>query len=145
MKEVFDIVRQVWVAATPEEVARQTWIQRMVGDLGFPKEFLAVEKELKTLPHLSGEKSSLPNRRIDLLSFMKTHETVRPLLLIECKEAELTQEALDQVTSYNHYVRAPYVAIVNQFEIRFRYQLGPSPYEISRLPAYSELIGGLYG
>jgi hypothetical protein len=145
MREVFDIVRQVWVAATPEEVARQTWIQRMTSDLGFPRALLAVEKELKTLPHLAGEKHALPSRRIDLLSFMKRQETVSPLLLIECKEAELTQEALDQVTAYNHYVRAPYVAIVNQFEIRFRYQLASRPCEISRLPTYLELIGGLYG
>ena len=145
MREVFDLIRQTWVAATPEEVVRQAWIQRMIGELGFPGELLAVEKELKTLPHLIEEKSSLPGRRIDLLSFMKTQDTLRPLLLIECKEAPLTQEALDQAIGYNHYVKAPYVAIVNGSEIRFRYQLSSKQHEIPRLPSYLELVEALYG
>ena len=141
MREVFDIIRQRWVAATPEEIARQTWIQRMVGELKFPRALFAVEKELKTLPHLAQEKPSLPNRRIDILCFMKIDETVKPLLLIECKEAELTQEALDQVAGYNYYVGAPYVAIVNQSAIRFRCDKR----EIFTLPSYLELIEGVYG
>ena len=140
MKQVFDLIRQRWVAATPEEVVRQTWILRMIGDLKFPKELLAVERELKELPHLIGTRP-LPTRRIDLLSFMKKNDTVQPLLLIECKEAELTQEALDQALSYNHYVKAPFVAIVNQNQIRFQYQ----QQEIATLPSYVELIGVLHG
>ncbi|MGH2637967.1 MAG: type I restriction enzyme HsdR N-terminal domain-containing protein [Rhabdochlamydiaceae bacterium] len=128
--------------ATPEEVVRQTWIQRMIGELKFPRELLAVEKELKALPHLMEEKNILPNRRIDLLSFMKKNDTVRPLVLIECKEAELTQEALAQLISYNHYVKAPYIAVVNRSEIRFLYQLSCKQCEISRLPSYLELTGG---
>ncbi|MBP7073826.1 MAG: type I restriction enzyme HsdR N-terminal domain-containing protein [Rhabdochlamydiaceae bacterium] len=144
MKQVFDPLRNEWVAATPEEVVRQTWIQRMIGELKFPKELLAVEKELKALPHLIEVKSSLPTRRIDLLSFMKKGDTVIPLVLIECKESALSQEALDQVLSYNHYVKAPYVAIVNQFEVRFRYQLSCRSCEIPRFPSYHELIEALH-
>lgn len=136
MREVFDPLRQVWVAATPEEIVRQTWIQRMLGQLKFPRELIAVEKELKALPHLIEEKSVLPTRRIDLLVYMKT---MKPLLLIECKEAGLTQDALDQVISYNHYVKAPFVAIVNQNEIRFY------PNNLSRLPTYIELLEALHG
>jgi hypothetical protein len=135
-KEVFDPIRQAWVAATPEEVVRQMWIQRMIGELKFPRELLAVEKELRALPHLAQEKNTLPNRRIDLLSFMNT---TTPLLLIECKAEELTDEALNQAISYNHYVKAPYVAIVNGSDIRFCYQQK----EISRLPTYLELVEAL--
>lgn len=138
MREVFDPIRQVWVAATPEEVVRQMWIQRMIGELKFPRELLAVEKELRALPHLQEEKNLLPNRRIDLLSFMNT---IKPLLLIECKQAELTDEALDQVIGYNHYVKAPYVAIVNGSDIRFLH--GQS--ELSRLPSFLELVEVLHG
>ncbi len=144
MKQVFDPLRNEWVAATPEEVVRQTWIQRMIGELKFPKELLAVEKELKALPHLMEDKSLLPNRRIDLLSFMKKGDTVSPLVLIECKEGALSQEALDQALGYNHYVKAPYVAIVNHSEVRFRYQLSCRSCEISRLPSYLELIEALH-
>jgi hypothetical protein len=145
MREVFDLIRQMWVAATPEEVVRQTWILRMIGEFKFPRELLVVEKELKALPHLAQEKSVLPTRRIDLLAFMKRGDTMRPLLLIECKEGVLTQEALDQSIGYNHYVKAPYVAIVNPSEIRLRYQLSCKQCEISRLPSYFELIEALNG
>jgi hypothetical protein len=141
MREVFDPVRQLWVAATPEEVVRQTWIQRMVTVLGFPKELMAVEKELKVLPHLIEEKNVVPSRRIDVLSFMKTNENMMPLILIECKKGELTQKALDQVASYNYYVKAPYIAIVNQFHIRLRIK----EREISTLPSYLELLEGCRG
>ncbi len=143
MKEVFDLVRQRWVAATPEEVVRQTWIRRMIGELKFPRELLVVERELRALPHLAEEKHMLPDRRIDLLSFMKTNDTVSPLLLIECKEGELTQAALNQAVGYNHYVKAPYVAIVNGLEIRFRYQLACKKCEIFKLPSYPELLEAL--
>ncbi len=140
MKQVFDPLRKSWVRATPEEVVRQTWIQRMVEELHYPKELLAVEKELKALPHLEHE-VSLPLRRIDLLSFMKSADGIKPLLLIECKESELTHEAMDQAISYNHYVKAPFVAIVNSSQIRFR----SNGAEMSRLPSYHELIEALHG
>ncbi len=140
MNEVFDPIRNTWVAATPEEVVRQTWIQRMILELKFPKELLAVEKDLKALPHLSQE-IKLPDRRIDLLVFMKKNATFVPLLLIECKEGALKEEALSQVLSYNHYVKAPFVAVVNQHEIRLRGHAG----EMKTLPSYSELLEVLHG
>ncbi len=139
MRELFDPLRKEWVAATPEEIVRQTWIQRMIGELKYPKELLAVEKELSSLPHLRGDK--IPARRIDLLCFLKKEETFVPLLLMECKESLLSQEALEQVISYNFYVKAPYVALVNQSQVRFRYQQE----ELARLPSYQELMEKLYG
>lgn len=141
MREVFDIIRQAWVAATPEEIVRQTWIQRMVFDLKFPKHLLAVEKELQALPHLSHDRSRLPARRVDLLCFMKTESDLKPLLLVECKESALTEEALQQAIAYNHYVQAPYVAVVNQSKVRFCFR----KQEIARFPTYQELIEGLHG
>lgn len=140
MNEVFDPIRNTWVAATPEEVVRQTWIQRMILELKFPKELLAVEKELKALPHLSQE-MKFPDRRIDLLVFMIKNGTFSPLLLIECKEGALKEEAFAQALSYNHYVKAPFVAVVNQHEIRLRSISG----EMRMLPSYSELLESLHG
>ena len=138
MKQLFDSLRSQWVRATPEEIVRQTWIMRMTQELQFPKELVAVEKELSSLPDVE---PSVPQRRIDILSYMKTNDGIKPLLLIECKESELKQEALSQVMSYNYYIKAPYVAIVNLHQILLA---GPQG-ERSWLPAYSELIGGLNG
>ena len=140
MKQVYDSIRRQWVAATPEEIVRQRWIQKMVQELGFPKELLAIEKELKMLPHLQQHPHPLPTRRVDLLSFGKRASEVFPLLLIECKVEALSQQALDQAVAYNTFVQAFYVAIVNQDQIRLRYNLACSKCEINTLPLFKELV-----
>lgn len=145
MKQVYDHVRQQWVAATPEEIVRQRWIQKMVKDLGFPKELLVIERELKMLPHLQQHPHPLPTRRVDLLSFGKGASDIFPLLLVECKDEALSQQALDQAVAYNTFVQAFYVAIVNQDQIRLRYNLACSRCEIDRLPAFKELMEAVNG
>jgi hypothetical protein len=144
VKEVYDPIRQMWVAATPEEVVRQTWIQRML-ELNFPKALMVVEKELKVLPYLTENRYLLPSRRVDVLCFMKKNEGLHPLLLIECKGGKLTQQALDQAAAYNHHVGASYVAVVSPAEIRFQYQFKGLQCELSRLPSYLELVEGISG
>ena len=142
MKQVFDEIRQQWVAATPEEMVRQSWIQRMAKELGFPKELLVVERELKALPHLERHPQPLPTRRIDLLSFAYSDERIFfPLLLVECKVERLSQNVLEQALAYNSFVQARYVAVVNQSHIRLQYQ----GVEMNRLPSFSELIKVVYG
>lgn len=133
MKEVYDEIRGCWVAATPEEIVRQLWIKKMVHELGFPKELIAVEKELKTLPHLAS--ASVPDRRIDLLCFSHA-QPLAPLLLMECKAEPILPKAIEQAMGYNLYVQAPFVAIANDREICFRY----NQCILNRLPSYEELL-----
>jgi sulfur carrier protein ThiS len=133
MREVFDEIRSCWVAATPEEIVRQLWIKKMVQELGFPKELIAVEKELKALPHLAS--APVPDRRIDVLCFTNT-ESLVPLLLMECKAEQILPKAIEQVMGYNLYVQAPFVAIANDREICFRY----NQCILNRLPSYTELL-----
>lgn len=142
MKQIYDNIRQQWVAATPEEIVRQRWIQKMVQELKFPKELLVIERELKMLPHLQHYPHPLPTRRVDLLSFgLNSDKAIFPLLLIECKEAALSQQALDQAVAYNTFVQAHYVAIVNQEQIRLRY----SGCEMDRLPSFNDLVEAMHG
>lgn len=131
MRQVYDAIRKEWVAATPEELVRQHWLQMMVRKLNFPSHLIAVEKELKTLPHLDG--IAVPQRRIDILCF---DPTLVPLLLIECKDEKLSQAAMDQAISYNTFINAPFVAIVNQGAIRLQTAQG----EMGTLPNYFELM-----
>lgn len=133
--QVFDEIRSCWVAATPEEVIRQLWLRKMVLELGFPKELIAVEKELKSFPHLL--QVSVPDRRIDIVCYGKTLE---PLLLIECKAVALSPKALDQAMGYNDYVKAPYVAVANDRSIYLRHQGQDQTYELSYLPPYANLM-----
>lgn len=134
MREVFDDIRSCWVSATSEEIIRQLWLRKMVLELGYPKELIAVEKELKSFPHLFHE--SVPDRRLDILCYHK-NEILSPLLLIECKAIPLTSKALDQVLGYNTFIQAPVVAVVNERSIYLRYHLNSERYELSHLPSYS--------
>jgi hypothetical protein len=144
MKQVYDKIRQKWVAATPEEIVRQRWTQRMVQELQFPPELLVIERELKMLPHLEQHPHPLPARRVDVLSFGKNIHRVFPLLLIECKSEPLSQEALDQAVAYNTFVQAFYVAIVNQDQVLLRYNLACKRCEIDRLPSFTDLMEAIH-
>lgn len=133
--KLFDPVRNCFVAATPEERVRQKWLQAMMITLGYPKELLAVEKELWHLPHLLSD-PHVPQRRADIICFAKgihPQHLLYPLLLIECKQESLSAKALDQVLGYNYYVGAPFVAVVNGTHIIMNQGL-------STLPSYQELL-----
>jgi len=133
----YDSFRSKYVVASPEEMVRQKLLSMMVNDLGFPKDLIAVERELALLPHLKGKKG-LPKRRSDILCFAKgihKDHTLFPLLLIECKEGDLTKDAFEQVLGYNHYVQAPYVALAGKTGAFLIH-----PKKISFLPKYEELL-----
>ncbi len=98
----------------PEEIVRQNLILQMTEKLGFPKELISIEREISTLPHLSGEK--VPKRRFDIICFMGKCDKdlpLYPLLLVECKAIPLSESALSQVFGYNYYVKAHFVALAN--------------------------------
>lgn len=122
------------VVATPEEIVRQKILQLMTKKLGFPKELLAVEKQLRELPHLQNI-DDLPNRRADIICFARKKHTLFPLLLIECKEDKITPMAKSQVLGYNHYVQAFFVAIAGKNAIQLIY-----PQELDFLPHYDEML-----
>lgn len=133
MRQIFDEVRKKWVAATPEEIVRQSWLQKMVSCLGYPRSLLAVEKQLASLPG----RVMPPKRRADIVCY---RSDMTPLLLIECKADDLSQEALNQVLGYNDYVGAKYVAVASHKAILLRYALSCPRCVIDRLPTYQELV-----
>lgn len=137
---LFDPFRKAWVVATPEEKVRQRLLQLMTAQLGYPKHLLAIEKELSLIPHLKGI-TDLPKRRADILCFAKEIHPdfpLYPLLLIECKEGEVGNEAKGQVLGYNHFVQAFYVAIAGENCLEMVY-----PQALSFLPSYSQLLDHL--
>ncbi len=135
MREVYDPIRQRWVAATPEEIVRQQWLKKMVEYLGFPRSCLAVEKDLKSLLPVGKMPPYLPSRRVDIVCFALKPDPL-PLLIIECKAVPLTRSALHQVAGYNSYIGAPYFCIVNEKEICLHYRGN----EINFLPRYEEFL-----
>ncbi len=89
----------------------------MIQQLGYPKELMAVEKEIRELPHIEG--TAIPDRRVDLLCFVKGmgEYALSPLLLVEFKEELLDLKAIDQVVGYNYFVKAPFIAVANLREV----------------------------
>lgn len=103
-KTVFDIVRKQWVALTPEEYVRQSFIHYMIDSLGVP------------VTHISVEQSFLfengKPQRADLVVY---DNSANPFLLIECKAAtvKISNEIFLQATRYNAYIKAKYIVVTN--------------------------------
>lgn len=137
-------IRKEPVAALPEEHVRQRFLSYMIDEKGFPPALIAVEKSLRQLPHLtSDDRKNVPDRRADILCFakdMKGHG-LYPLLLVECKAVKLTSAVISQVVGYNHYVRASFLAVVNQDEMRMGwYDPNKKEYQfVNDLPPYSSI------
>lgn len=136
-------LRKKMVSATPEEVVRQNMLKHLQ-QLSFPFSHMAVEVELKKMPHLTGL-SSIPNRRADIVCFAKDihpQHSLYPLVLIECKAIPLTEHVMHQVVGYNHFLKACYLVVANQSEMRLGwYDPTCLDYKfVPYIPSYSQLI-----
>lgn len=102
-REVFDIVRNRYVALTPEEWVRQNVIHHLHYELGYPLELLQVEGAI-TLNGMT--------RRCDIVVY---DCDVRPLVIVECKRetVPLTQKVIDQASRYNIVLHVPYLCLTN--------------------------------
>lgn len=103
-KTVFDIVRKQWVALTPEEHVRQSFIHYLIGSLGVP------------VTHISVEQSFLfENGKPQRADIVVYDGDANPFLLIECKAAtvKITDEIFLQATRYNAYIKAKYIVVTN--------------------------------
>jgi len=137
---VYCQIRKEWVAALPEEFVRQRFLQHMIGDCGYPAPLVVVEKAIENLPHLTlKDREKVPKRRLDIMCFAKNNEKkgeLHPLLIVECKAVPLNQLVVGQVIGYNHFVRARFIAIVNETEIRFGWHDGSEYKFIDYLPQF---------
>lgn len=145
MQEVYCQIRKEWVAAQPEELVRQALVRRMVDELGYPSSLITVEKSLQQLPHIEQSGLKLPLRRADILVFAKgihPQHDLYPLLMIECKAIPLNGKVISQVTGYNHYVQAVYVAVANGEQVQTGwYNSVKKGYQfVEFLPSYSDLL-----
>ncbi len=146
--QIFCLIRKEWVAASPEERVRQQLVGQMIHHLGYPFAYIAVEKELRQMPHLALT-DNIPDRRIDVVCFAKgIHPQCElyPLLLIECKAVALTSKVMNQVVGYNHYVKAYFLAVANQEEVKVGwYNPSEKKYQFANyLPAYADLLGSVH-
>ena len=140
-KKVYDPIRKKWVIATPEELVRQKILNLLMHELGYPPHSIAIEKKLSELPHLQQEE--VPVRRLDILCYET--ETLRPLLLIECKVVPLQEKMLAQVMGYNAFIKAPLICLANDGEFLLGWEDPKRAMSLNRLPNYKELCDEISG
>lgn len=127
-QKVYDPVRRRDVAATPEELVRQSLLRKMIRDLGYPLSLIAVEKEL-----------GVHRRRFDIVCYGSGAEFF-PLLIIECKALDCSQAAREQAFGYNAMLGAPFICIAARSEIHTLWLNANHIESVPFLPPYQELL-----
>ncbi|MBR4520581.1 MAG: type I restriction enzyme HsdR N-terminal domain-containing protein [Paludibacteraceae bacterium] len=104
MVNIFCPFRRKYVAATPEEHVRQTFLHALVEQFGYPQSLIGVEVPIAV--------GAGVEKRCDAVVYSRN---LKPLMLIEFKapEVPITQTTLDQAAVYNTTVHAPYLILAN--------------------------------
>ena len=102
-QEIFDPVRKIFVALTPEEWVRQNFVQFLVQEKNIPQSMIGIEKE-HTLYKMK--------RRSDILIFGNQG---LPAMVVECKAPtiKISQKSFDQVARYNMILKVKYLVVTN--------------------------------
>ncbi|AHF15683.1 type I restriction enzyme HsdR N-terminal domain-containing protein [Niabella soli] len=100
---IFDPLRKKWLVLQEEEWIRQNFIQYLLKEMHYPRDLIALEKEIKLGPL---------RKRFDILVFDPQHQ---PWMLIECKapQVPLSDAVFSQVLRYHITLPARYLIITN--------------------------------
>ncbi len=101
--KVFDPIRKIYCALTPEEEVRQKMLYYLVEVKKYPAGLLAVEYSIKV--------NNLP-KRCDIVVFNKSG---LPEMIVECKaeSVPITQKVLDQAIRYYSGLNVNYLLLTN--------------------------------
>ena len=100
--QVQDPLRKKWLVLSPEEWVRQHVVHWLLYHTGYPSTLLSLERGVK------GRQAG----RSDVLGFDRN---ASPLLLVECKsaEVEISSETALQAMNYNSILRARFIWLSN--------------------------------
>ena len=101
--KVFDPIRKIYCALTPEEEVRQKMLYYLVEKKKYPAGLIAVEYSIKV--------NNLP-KRCDIVVFNKD---AKPIMIVECKaeHVPITQKVLDQAVRYYSGLNVNYLLLTN--------------------------------
>lgn len=102
-RSIYDVVRQKFVALTPEEWVRQHFVNYLITEKSYPKDLIANEVSLT----LNGT-----SKRCDTVVYDRF---LTPLMVIEYKapHIEIKQSVFDQIVRYNIIMRVKYLVVSN--------------------------------
>ena len=122
--------RRRYIRLTPEELVRQTTLQLLVDEFGYPHSLIAVEVPIE----VAGVQ-----KRCDAIVY---NRQMQALMLLEFKapSVHLTQEVFDQAAIYNRKLQVPLLMLCNGRESIVA-QVLPTQYQfLEQIPAYNTLI-----
>lgn len=101
--QIYDRIRQKFVALTPEEWVRQHFVEYLINNKFVPQSLIANEIGL----NLNGTR-----RRCDTVIYTRS---LSPLAIVEYKAPtiEITQATFDQIVRYNMVLQARYLIVSN--------------------------------
>ena len=122
--------RRKYVRLTPEELVRQTTLQLLEDEYGFPHGLIGVEIPID----VAGLK-----KRCDAIVY---NQQMQPLMLLEFKAptVPLTQEAFDQAAIYNRHLQVPYLMLCNGQNSIVAQVLEKHYQFLPAIPNYSKLL-----
>ncbi|MCH5181574.1 MAG: type I restriction enzyme HsdR N-terminal domain-containing protein [Prevotellaceae bacterium] len=131
-KEIFDPLREKFVALTPEEWVRQHFVNYLVAHKGYPASLLQNEVSLR---------SGRATRRCDTVLYAR--EGLRPRLIAEYKSpaVEISREVFRQIASYNSVLHADFLVVSNgisHFCLQMDYAGGRASC-LREIPDYTQL------
>lgn len=130
---VFDVLRQRYVALTPEEWVRQHFVHFLIDVCGYSAALMGNEVQLS----LNGM-----SRRCDTVVYDRQ---LRPRMIVEYKrpDVSITQRVFDQICRYNMVMQVDWLVVSNGLQhycCRMDYER--QTYEfVSGIPPFEELVG----
>ena len=133
MTKVFDVLRQRYVALTPEEWVRQHFVHFLIGEKGFSQALMGNEVQL-TLNGMS--------RRCDTVVYDRQ---LRPRMIVEYKrpDVSITQKVFDQIGRYNMVMRVDWLIVSNGLEhycCRMDYEQQTYAF-VREIPTFEKVVG----
>lgn len=101
--KIYDCIRHLWVALTPEEWVRQNMTHYIAERLELPVTRFAIEAQIE----YNGLK-----KRCDTIIY---DDHLKPMIIVEYKQpmVNITQHTFDQVAVYNMKLNVPYLIVSN--------------------------------
>lgn len=127
--QIFDPIRQRYVALTPEEQVRQYTLKILVEQVLVPQGLIAVEYSIKV---------NKLDKRCDIVVFDRTGS---PLVIVECKAAEvkICAKTLDQAIRYYSALQPKYLILTNGTNIFCFKATESGLVQLENIPAYDEM------
>lgn len=137
---LFDLIREILIVETPEEIIRQKFVRYLIEELKVPKSKIEIE-----VPMTHFKKGARGRADIVVYGENKEGDNI-PIILIECKapNVPLIDEVWFQAYNYDDILGADFIIITNG-----NYTYGAvwdkedeEYYFVEELPSYQQLLSG---